>query len=65
MLALQQQCIHPKTKQPYILDSSGGRDHSPEGHQVVEPPFLTISLTAYALFLSHNPAQNARMRSIG
>jgi hypothetical protein len=35
MLALRQNCIHPTTKQPYILDSSGGRDNSPEGHQVV------------------------------
>jgi len=33
MLALKQNCIHPTTKQPYILDSSGGRDNSPEGHQ--------------------------------
>lgn len=35
MLALREKCIHPVTKKPYILDSSGGRDNSPEGHQVV------------------------------
>jgi hypothetical protein len=34
MLALKQNCIHPTTKQPYILDCTGGRDNSPEGHQV-------------------------------
>jgi len=34
MLALRENCIHPTTKQPYILDSSGGRDNSPEGQQV-------------------------------
>ncbi|KAH7399941.1 hypothetical protein BKA64DRAFT_469763 [Cadophora sp. MPI-SDFR-AT-0126] len=33
MLALRQNCIHPTTKEPYILDSTGGRDNSPEGHQ--------------------------------
>jgi len=33
MLALKQNCLHPTTKQPYILESSGGRDNSPEGHQ--------------------------------
>jgi hypothetical protein len=41
MLALRENCIHPTTKKPYILESSGGRDNSPEGHQVVEPPFPT------------------------
>ncbi|KAK0104028.1 hypothetical protein ONS96_005133 [Cadophora gregata f. sp. sojae] len=34
MLALRQNCVHPTTKEPYILDSTGGRDNSPEGHQV-------------------------------
>jgi len=33
MLALRENCIHPTTNKPYILDSSGGRDNSPEGHQ--------------------------------
>jgi len=33
MLALRQNCIHPTTKKTYILDSTGGRDNSPEGHQ--------------------------------
>lgn len=33
MLALKENCIHPTSKRPYILDSSGGRDNSPEGHQ--------------------------------
>ncbi|TVY19039.1 hypothetical protein LARI1_G002055 [Lachnellula arida] len=41
MLALRENCIHPTTKKPYILDSSGGRDNSPEGHQVGSslPPY--------------------------
>jgi len=43
MLALRQNCIHPTTKEPYMLDSSGGRDISPEGHQVVVSPFLSFS----------------------
>jgi len=34
MLALKDKCIHPTTKEPYILASVGGRDNSPEGHQV-------------------------------
>ncbi|PSS20410.1 hypothetical protein M430DRAFT_138873 [Amorphotheca resinae ATCC 22711] len=34
MLALRENCIHPTSKKPYILEASGGRDHSPEGHQV-------------------------------
>ncbi|KAH8687612.1 hypothetical protein BGZ60DRAFT_394033 [Tricladium varicosporioides] len=33
MLELREKCVHPKTQKPYILDSSGGRDNSPEGHQ--------------------------------
>lgn len=33
MLALHQLCVNPTTKKPYILDSTGGRDNSPEGHQ--------------------------------
>lgn len=34
MLSLKQDCIHPTTQKPYILESSGGKDHSSEGHQV-------------------------------
>jgi len=34
MLALRHKCISPATNKPYILDNSGGRDNSPEGHQV-------------------------------
>jgi len=33
MLSLKQACIHPASQKPYILDSTGGRDNSPEGHQ--------------------------------
>ncbi|EPE28524.1 Dimeric alpha+beta barrel [Glarea lozoyensis ATCC 20868] len=33
MLALKADCVHPRTNRPYILESSGGRDNSPEGHQ--------------------------------
>ena len=40
MLALKHDCIDPLSKQPYILDSSGGRDISEEGHQVVPTLFL-------------------------
>jgi hypothetical protein len=44
MISLRQQCINPTTKKPYILDSTGGRDHSPEGHQVViNAPILNSS----------------------
>ena len=39
MLALKHNCLHPSSNQPYILDSSGGRDNSPEGHQVVPTLF--------------------------
>lgn len=35
MLGLKDACIHPTTKKPYIQMSVGGRDNSPEGHQVV------------------------------
>jgi len=38
LLGLKDKCIHPTTKKPYILHSVGGRDNSPEGHQVVVPP---------------------------
>ncbi|KAF5875344.1 uncharacterized protein Bfra_003798 [Botrytis fragariae] len=34
MLSLSSLCIHPESHKPYILESSGGRDNSPEGHQV-------------------------------
>lgn len=30
MLALKQHCIHPSTKEPYILSLKGGRNNSPE-----------------------------------
>jgi len=33
LLGLKDKCIHPTTKKPYILQSVGGRDNSPEGHQ--------------------------------
>ncbi|KAF7887733.1 hypothetical protein EAF00_010027 [Botryotinia globosa] len=33
MLSLSTLCIHPESRKPYILESSGGRDNSPEGHQ--------------------------------
>lgn len=35
MLALKELCLHPETKQPYIVHAVGGRDNSEEGHQVV------------------------------
>ncbi|KAH8599407.1 hypothetical protein B0O99DRAFT_669332 [Bisporella sp. PMI_857] len=33
MLALKESCIHPTSQEPYILESSGGKDNSPEGLQ--------------------------------
>ncbi|KAI9669756.1 MAG: hypothetical protein M1831_007452 [Alyxoria varia] len=33
MLSLQQTCLHPETKAPYIKTSQGGRDNSPESAQ--------------------------------
>jgi len=33
MLELQQTCLHPESKSPYIISTVGGRDISPEGHQ--------------------------------
>ncbi|KAF1943133.1 hypothetical protein EJ02DRAFT_343894 [Clathrospora elynae] len=32
MLALQDQCIHPTSQNPYIRSFSGGKNNSPEGH---------------------------------
>jgi hypothetical protein len=32
--ALKDNCIHPTSKAPYILSVKGGKDNSPEGHQV-------------------------------
>lgn len=58
MLALRTACVAPATQQPYILDSTGGRDNSPEGHQVVLPlipctlPFLPCSLSRLSLLSS-------------
>ena len=49
MLALRQNCIHPTTKKPYILDSSGGRDNSPEGHQVVPTLFTSAFIKHHLL----------------
>jgi hypothetical protein len=46
MLALKEACIHPTTKKPYIQTSVGGRDNSPEGHQVV---VLLLHLHGYWL----------------
>lgn len=52
MLALRDNCIHPTSKKPYILDSSGGRDNSPEGHQVVptQVPGFCSSLASLLLY---------------
>jgi len=33
MLALRNNCLHPTTRKPYIVDAVGGRDSSPESHQ--------------------------------
>jgi hypothetical protein len=33
MLALEDRCVKPDTKEPYIQSVTGGRDNSPEGMQ--------------------------------
>lgn len=33
LLALKSLCAHPETQETYIVNSSGGKDHSPEGAQ--------------------------------
>ena len=35
MLALKDNCLHPTTKKTYVKSYGGGRDNSPEGHQVI------------------------------
>jgi len=68
MLALRQNCIHPTTKQPYILDSSGGRDNSPEGHQ---GGFSHGFVSHFAneedrrYYLEEDPAHLAFVKSVG
>ena len=34
MLSLRTTCLHPDSNKPYIVNSSGGQDNSPEGAQV-------------------------------
>ena len=50
MLALATECVHPRTKQPYVKSYGGGRDNSPEGLQVVDQPlpvqYRDIGLTS-------------------
>jgi len=69
MLALRQNCIHPTTKQPYILDSSGGRDNSPEGHQVGGFSHGFVSHFASEedrrYYLEEDPAHLAFMEDVG
>lgn len=38
MLALKDKCVHPESKQPYVKTGKGGKDNSPEGHQVSLSP---------------------------
>lgn len=42
MLSLKESCIHPDTRNPYIVSSTGGRDCSIEGMQV---RLLALKLT--------------------
>jgi hypothetical protein len=35
MLSLRHTCMHPTESTPYIISSSGGKDNSPEGAQVL------------------------------
>jgi len=67
MLALQDKCIHPTTKQPYILESSGGRDNSPEGHQGgFSHAFVSLfaSVEDRNYYLAKDPAHQEFVRSL-
>jgi len=68
MLALRQNCIHPTTDKPYILDSSGGRDNSPEGHQVGAFSHAFVSHFASdedrRYYLEEDPAHLAFVKSL-
>jgi len=67
MLALKTNCIHPKTKNPYILESSGGRDNSPEGHQGgFSHGFVSHfeSLEDRRYYLEEDPAHLAFVKSL-
>ena len=48
MLALREKCIHPITQKPYVKSSMGGRDNSPEGHQVGETVPLLSTMPSRA-----------------
>ncbi len=47
LLALADDCIHPTTKKPYMKSSVGGRDNSPQGHQVVARPIVLLPESSY------------------
>ncbi|KAN0112758.1 dabb domain containing protein [Hyaloscypha variabilis] len=68
MLALKQNCVHPLSKQPYILDCSGGRDNSPEGHQVGAFTHGFVSHFANEAdrkyYLEEDPAHKAFVKSL-
>jgi hypothetical protein len=38
MVGLAEKCMHPASNKPYVKSYGGGRDNSPEGHQVVVYP---------------------------
>jgi len=34
MVGLKDKCVHPKTGEKYIISGKGGKNSSPEGHDV-------------------------------
>jgi len=49
MVGLKHQCRHPKTGELYIIGGSGGKNNSPEGHDVNR--FLLLLLPRLSSFL--------------
>jgi len=67
MLALQQKCISPVTNEPYILDSSGGRD-TESFHQVGSFSHAFVSHFASeedrSYYSNEDPAQKEFVKSL-
>jgi Stress responsive A/B Barrel Domain len=59
MLELRTKCVSPSTQEPYIMNSTGGRNNSPEGlADGLSHAFVTIfaSEEDRAYYLDHDPA---------
>jgi len=67
MVGLKDKCRHPKTGELYIIKGSGGKNNSPEGHDVSSffhmsvlgalsstPVFMQVTVLAMGS-LSHTP----------